>query len=288
MPRILIIDDDPTVLLGTELLLGTLGFETEIANNGEDGLASLRAQPPDLVVCDIVMPGLDGFGVLAAAQQEPRLARVPFIFLTSQADRQTHRRGMAAGADDFLTKPFHPSELVDAIQACFRKRVAHGPDQAAMAAALVRLRRLLSRPEQERLGLAEPHPSAPPPAPLPPRVEISPAQRRAEYWIGRVRSFFDDNNPQAILYLQDRVISKKQTIHATYLLAKLLFETGHKAQAEAEFAISVSVLNVNMELFRTALLADSRPGMPGSYQGLRPRIMRLEDNLEALRQKWLV
>ena len=288
MPRILIIDDDPTVLLGTELLLGTLGFETESAKNGEEGLAMLRAQPPDLVVCDIVMPGLDGFGVLAAAQLEPRLARLPFIFLTSQADRQTHRRGMTAGANDFLTKPFHPSELVDAIQACFRKRVAHGPDQVAMEAALARLRRLLSQPEQERLGLVEPAASAPPPAPLPPRLEISPAQRRAEYWIGRVRGFFDENNPRAILYLDDRVNSKKQTIHATYLLAKLMFETGSRAQAEAEFAISVSVLAVNMEFFRTTLLADSRPGMPGSYQGLRPRIMRLEDNLEALRQRWLV
>lgn len=288
MPRILIIDDDPTVLLGTELLLGTLGFETEVAADGEAGLARLRAQPPDLVVCDIVMPGLDGFGVLAAAQQEPRLARVPFIFLTSQADRQTHRRGMTAGADDFLTKPFHPSELVDAIQACFRKRVAHGPDQAAMAAALTRLRRLLSKPEQERLGLVEPQPSAPPPAPLAPRVEPTPAQRRAEYWITKVRGCFDENNPQAILYLQDRVFSKKQTIHATYLLARLLFETGNKAQAEAEFAISVGVLSANMEFFRTALLEDSRPGMPGRYQGLRPRIMRLEDNLEALRQRWQV
>ena len=285
MPRILIIDDDPTVLLGTELLLGTLGFVTEIAKNGEEGLASLRAQPPDLVVCDIVMPGLDGFGVLAAAQQEPRLARVPFIFLTSQADRQTHRRGMTAGADDFLTKPFHASELVEAIQACFRKRVAHGPDQAAMEAALGRLRRLLSGSEQERLGLLAPHPTAPPPAPLPPRVEPSPAQRRAEYWIGRIRSCFDENNPWAILHVQDRVFSKKLTIHATYLLAKLLLETGNQAQAEAELAISGSVLSVNMEFFRTALLADSRPGMPGLYQGLRPRIMRLEENLEALRQR---
>lgn len=286
MPRILIIDDDPTVLLGTELLLGTLGFETETAQSGEDGLARLRAQPPDLVVCDIVMPGLDGFGVLAAAQQNPRLARVPFIFLTSLADRQTHRRGMTSGADDFLTKPFHPSELVDAIQACFRKRVAHGPDEAAMEAALARLRRLLSRPEQERLGLAEPPAAAPGPAPLPPRVGPTPAQRRAEYWVGRVRSYFDESNPRAILYVQDRVSSKKQTIHATYLLAKLLDQAGNRVQAEAEFAISVGVLGANMEFFRTALLADSRPGMPGLYQGVRARIMRLEDNLEALRLGW--
>ncbi|MCX6547716.1 MAG: hypothetical protein NTW40_06710, partial [Acidobacteria bacterium] len=164
----------------------------------------------------------------------------------------------------------------------------HGPDQAAMAAALARLRRLLSGPEQARLGLVDPPPAAAPPAPLPLRAEPTPAQRRAQHWIAKVRGCFDENNPRAILYLQDRVISKKQTIHATYLLAKLLFQSGEPAQAEAEFAISVGVLSANMEFFRTALLADSRPGMPGSYQGLRPRIMRLEDNLEALRQKWLV
>ena len=124
--KILIIDDDPTVLLGTELLLGTLGFETESAKNGEEGLAMLRAQPPDLVVCDIVMPGLDGFGVLAAAQLEPRLARLPFIFLTSQADRQTHRRGMTAGADDFALHN-HPAIARDRQRV--RAQVQRGPRQ---------------------------------------------------------------------------------------------------------------------------------------------------------------
>ena len=130
MPRILIIDDDPTIRLSTELLLGALGFETESSENGTEGLARLQERPPDLVVCDIVMPGLDGFGVLAAAQQEPRLARVPFIFLTSLTDRDTQRRGMTSGADDFLTKPFRDQDMLDAVSSAIeadRQRRGGGP-----------------------------------------------------------------------------------------------------------------------------------------------------------------
>ena len=285
MPRIHIIDDDPTIRLSTELLLGALGFETESSESGTEGLARLQERPPDLVVCDIVMPGLDGFGVLAAAQQEPRLARVPFIFLTSLTDRDTQRRGMTAGADDFLTKPFHPTELVDAIQARFRKLTTHGPGEAAMEAALTRMRELLTGQEQALLGLggageSDPEAGAPDPDP-----EVAAARRWTEGWIERVRRVFDENNPQAILYLKDRVHSKKQTIHATYLLSKLYFKLEDRPHAEAEFAVAESVLKLNIGLFRTAIEAESHPATAGRYPGLRARILRLERKLESLRQE---
>ncbi|NTW86674.1 MAG: response regulator [Holophagaceae bacterium] len=285
MPRIHIIDDDPTIRLSTELLLGALGFETESSENGIEGLARLQERPPDLVVCDIVMPGLDGFGVLAAAQQEPRLARVPFIFLTSLTDRDTQRRGMTAGADDFLTKPFHPTELVDAIQARFRKLTTHGPGEAAMELALTRVRGLLSGREQALLGLGEPGAVAPEPAAEAPDPAAAAARRWAEGWIERVRRVFDEHNPKAILYLKDRVRSKKQTIHATYLLSRLYFKLDDRPHAEAEFAVAESVLKLNIGLFRSAIEAENHPATAGRYPGLRARILRLERKLESLRQE---
>ena len=285
MPRIHIIDDDPTIRLSTELLLGALGFETESSESGAEGLARLQERPPDLVVCDIVMPGLDGFGVLAAAQQIPRLARVPFIFLTSLTDRDTQRRGMTSGADDFLTKPFHPTELVDAIQARFRKLTTHGPDEAVMQSALARMRELLSGQEQALLGLDDPG-AAPLEAEAPVLdPEVVAARRWAEGWIQRVRWVFDEHNPQAIVYLKDRVHSKKQTIHATYLLSKLYFKVGDRPHAEAEFAVAESVLKMNIGLFRTAIEGESQPATVGRYPGLRARIIRLERKLEKLRQE---
>ncbi len=288
MPRIHIIDDDPTIRLSTELLLGALGFETESSENGTEGLAHLQERPPDLVVCDIVMPGLDGFGVLAAAQQIPRLARVPFIFLTSLTDRDTQRRGMTSGADDFLTKPFHPTELVDAIQARFRKVANQGPDEAAMQAALARMRGLLSGQEQVLLGLDDPGADALEAEAQALDPEAEAVERWAEGWIARVRRVFDEQNPRAILYLKDRVHSKKQTIHATYLLSKLYFKLEDRSHAEAEFAVAESVLKLNIGLFRTAIEAENNPATAGRYPGLRARILRLERKLESLRQERFV
>ena len=287
MPRILIIDDDPTVRLSTELVLGALGFETASSEDGLAGLARMREQPPDLVVCDILMPGLDGFGVLAAAQQEPRLARVPFIFLTSLAERQDRRRGMTAGADDYLTKPFHPTELVDAIQARFRKVAAQGPDEAAMQAALARIRSLLSGPEQAQLGLAPADPE--PQDSVPAGAEDGDRTRRARtaHWAERVRRCFDENNPRAILYLQDQVLSKKQTIHATCLLAQLYLRMGDRTRAEAEFAVAESVMRLNIQLFRQAFAEESAPWTTVAKRGLRSRLLRLEGKLEAIRKQQL-
>ena len=224
-------------------------------------------------------------GVLAAAQQIPRLARVPFIFLTSLTDRDTQRRGMTSGADDFLTKPFHPTELVDAIQARFRKLTTHGPDEAVMQSALARMRELLSGQEQALLGLDDPGAAALEAEAPVLDPEVVAARRWAEGWIQRVRWVFDEHNPQAIVYLKDRVHSKKQTIHATYLLSKLYFKVGDRPHAEAEFAVAESVLKMNIGLFRTAIEGESQPATVGRYPGLRARIIRLERKLEKLRQE---
>jgi len=287
MARILIIDDDPTIRLSVELVLAALGFDAETAGDGVEGLARMRELPPDLVICDIMMPGLDGFEVLAAAQLDPRLARIPFIFLTSLADREIQRRGMTAGADDFLTKPFEPMELVDAIQARLRKVLAMGPDPAAIQAALARIRGLLAPQEQDIVGWLEQPTPAPGTDSLPAEIDGPEPSPRTRYWLERIRFLFDYNNPGAILYNKDEISAKKQTIHATYLLAILLFRSGDRARGEAEYRIAHGILTMSAEPLRMAIHAAEWQHTPSPYHGLRAKLLRLEGKLESLRSAWL-
>ena len=154
-----------------------------------------------------------------------------------------------------------------------------------MEAALTRMRGLLSGQEQALLGLGDGGASGPEAEAPPLDPEVEAARRWAEGWVERVRRVFDENNPRAILYLRDRVRSKKQTIHATYLLAKLYFKLEDRPHAEAEFAVAESVLKLNIGLFRTAIEAENHPATAGRYPGLRARILRLERKLESLRQE---
>ena len=95
-------------------ILDAAGHHTDLARNGHEGLEALRNHPTDLVVCDINMPGLDGFGVLKAVRADPQLATLPFVFLTSEADV---RAGIVSGADDYLMKPVSAADLLAAIDA---------------------------------------------------------------------------------------------------------------------------------------------------------------------------
>jgi CheY-like chemotaxis protein len=115
MPNILVIDDTHDVRSVVVETLKNFGFATREANDGETGLQLALAQPPDLIICDIRMPGMDGYKTLAAIRDHPAIASTPFIFLTAAMDRHDFRRGMASGADDYLTKPFAPEELLDAV-----------------------------------------------------------------------------------------------------------------------------------------------------------------------------
>ena len=86
------------------------------AENGRRGVELARKEPPDLILCDIMMPELDGYGVLHLLGRDPQTAEVPFIFLSAKAERSDVRKGMELGADDYLTKPFEESELLNAIE----------------------------------------------------------------------------------------------------------------------------------------------------------------------------
>ncbi|MBK9745144.1 MAG: response regulator [Chloroflexi bacterium] len=122
MPKLLVIEDESTVRETLVEILSLAGYETLAAANGEAGVELALAAPPDLIICDVAMPGLDGFGVLKRLQQVDKLADVPIIFLSGQADAKTIRLGMAQGADDFLTKPFSVPELLRVIKVRLDKR----------------------------------------------------------------------------------------------------------------------------------------------------------------------
>ncbi|MBC6990525.1 MULTISPECIES: response regulator [Hymenobacter] len=115
MKTILLIEDNDFIRENTAEILELAGYAVHTAENGKIGVEQALATKPDLVICDIMMPVLDGYGVLHIFNQNPQLAGVPFIFLTAKTERTDLRRGMELGADDYLTKPFDETELLSAI-----------------------------------------------------------------------------------------------------------------------------------------------------------------------------
>ena len=115
MKTILLIEDNADIRANAGEILEMAGYTILLAENGQVGVKTALATTPDLVVCDIMMPVLDGYGVLQIFNQNAQLAGVPFIFLTAKTERTDQRRGMELGADDYLTKPFSKTELLSAI-----------------------------------------------------------------------------------------------------------------------------------------------------------------------------
>jgi DNA-binding NarL/FixJ family response regulator len=124
MKRILVIEDHPLMRRNIVLILQREQFEVEGAENGRIGLKLARLNPPDLVLCDIMMPELDGYAVLNALRADAATALVPFIFLTAKGERAQHRAGMDLGADDYLTKPVTREELLGAVHARLKRTQA--------------------------------------------------------------------------------------------------------------------------------------------------------------------
>jgi len=122
MKHILVIEDQPIVRRNLIFMLEREGFQPEGAANGRMGVEAALKNPPDLIVCDIMMPELDGYGVLDAVRADPHTANVPFIFLTAKDQRMEQRTGMDCGADDYLTKPVVKEELLSAIDARLRRQ----------------------------------------------------------------------------------------------------------------------------------------------------------------------
>ena len=123
MTKILIIEDQPDVRENIQAILDLEDYETLAAADGLIGVELAQQFLPDLILCDVMMPRLDGFGVLKELRQVPATATIPFIFLTAKADRNDYRHGMESGADDYLTKPFTLEELLNAITVRLARQV---------------------------------------------------------------------------------------------------------------------------------------------------------------------
>jgi DNA-binding NarL/FixJ family response regulator len=121
MKKILVIEDEPEMRRNMVALLGYYDYEPIAAENGRQGVEATRREHPDLILCDVMMPELDGYGVLQALQADASLARIPFIFLTAKGEKDDLRSGMNLGADDYLTKPVANTDLVRAIEARLRR-----------------------------------------------------------------------------------------------------------------------------------------------------------------------
>ncbi len=114
--KIIVIDDEDDYRSMIAITLKTMGYDIIEASNGLDGIAAIKAHHPDLVLCDINMPKMDGYTLLGTLKEDPESGSIPFIFLTGNAAKSDMRQGMQLGADDYLTKPFTSQELVAAIE----------------------------------------------------------------------------------------------------------------------------------------------------------------------------
>src|ERR1041385_2840424 len=121
MKKILLVEDNPEMRENTAEILQLANYNVVTAENGKEGVRLAQTEKPDLVVCDVMMPELDGYGVLHMLSKNENTASIPFIFLTAKAEKSDHRKGMSMGADDYLTKPFDDMELLSAVETRLKK-----------------------------------------------------------------------------------------------------------------------------------------------------------------------
>jgi DNA-binding response OmpR family regulator len=121
-PRVLVADDDPDILALVAYRLERSGYEVLTAADGADALRLTLAHLPDLVVLDVMMPRIDGYGVTRAIRQHPPTERTPVLLLTARVQEADVARGFEAGADDYIKKPFSPGELRARVQAVLGRR----------------------------------------------------------------------------------------------------------------------------------------------------------------------
>jgi serine/threonine-protein kinase PpkA len=147
--KILLIEDDPGIRRALALTLAAEGYRVVEAQNGRAGLEAASKELPDLVVCDVNMPEMDGYALVEQLRRIPALASIPFIFLTARGERADVRRGMNLGADDYLVKPFTRAELIDAVAVRLKKLDA---SREALAQQLIVGSELLRRRFRSKLA----------------------------------------------------------------------------------------------------------------------------------------
>lgn len=116
MATLLVIEDEVPLRANLVRILSAEGYRVIAAADGDEGIRRVREGRPDLVICDILMPLVDGFGVLASLRSQPETAAIPFIFLTASADKEDLARGLRSGANEYVTKPFKIADLLAAVR----------------------------------------------------------------------------------------------------------------------------------------------------------------------------
>jgi CRP-like cAMP-binding protein len=140
--KILIIEDNDDIRENVIEILELAGYQVASASNGKAGVELAFNEVPDIILCDIMMPEMDGYGVLYLLSKRPETVAVPFIFLTAKAEHFDRRKGMEMGADDYLTKPFDDMELLNAIESRLKKKAGQ---QAYYSRSLDRLDALVAK-----------------------------------------------------------------------------------------------------------------------------------------------
>lgn len=136
LKKILVVEDEQSLRKDIIEMLNYEGFEVIGAENGRVGIEQAREHLPDLIICDIMMPEVDGYAVLDELRKETRTAAIPFIFLTARTDKMDRRLGMEQGADDYLTKPFGTGELMARMRVAQRRQLTNADEPVFQIGAL--------------------------------------------------------------------------------------------------------------------------------------------------------
>lgn len=142
MARVLVIDDEGPIRLLCRVNLEAAGMEVTEAEDGVAGVEAARAQHPDVILLDVMMPGMDGWEVFGELLKDPATAKIPIVFLTARAELRDQARGLELGGVDYVTKPFSPLDLAPLVNDLI-ERVEHGDVQERRRERLAELRQLL-------------------------------------------------------------------------------------------------------------------------------------------------
>jgi DNA-binding response OmpR family regulator len=140
--RVLVIDDEGPIRLLCRVNLEAAGMEVREAQDGPSGVEAARAEHPDVILLDVMMPGMDGWEVFGELLKEDRTAKIPIVFLTARAELRDQARGLELGGVDYVTKPFNPLDLAQLVEDLLH-RVEHGDVQERRRERLAELRQLL-------------------------------------------------------------------------------------------------------------------------------------------------
>jgi DNA-binding NarL/FixJ family response regulator len=223
MKKILVIEDEVETLENLVLMLEMEGFKPLSATNGREGVAVAKRELPDVVLCDVSMPQMDGYGVLESLRADEATVSIPFIFLTAKGDKKDLRTGMNLGADDYLTKPASANEVLSAIQARLERH---------------------SEKEQAAISKAELKPNFDSAKPLE-ALGLTPREAEVLLWVAQGKA---NSEIATILGCAENTVK----VHLARIFEKLGFENRNSATVRALEVLSSPSVRNDGSLHKTA------------------------------------